>query len=90
VESTLPRGRLWAAQTPQVFRAALLRAAHAKAAADGFRGTDESGLVERLPHRVQLVPGCPENLKVTTPQDLVLAEQILKERMARERMTHDP
>jgi 2-C-methyl-D-erythritol 4-phosphate cytidylyltransferase len=82
VETTLPRGRLWAAQTPQVFRAALLRAAHEKAAADGFRSTDDSALVERLPHPVRLVPGSPENLKVTTPQDLLLAEEILKKRMA--------
>ncbi len=81
VEATLPRGRLWAAQTPQVFRAGLLRRAHAKARAEGFRGTDESVLVERLPHPVRLVPGSPENLKITTASDLLLAEQILKERM---------
>lgn len=80
VELTLPRGRLWAAQTPQAFRAGVLRAAHAKADREGFRGTDESGLVERLPHPVRLVPGSPENLKITTPADLLLAEQILRVR----------
>ena len=77
---TPQRSRLWAAQTPQVFRAALLREAHDAALRDGFRGTDESALVERLGHRVRLVPGSPENLKITTPADLALADQILRAR----------
>jgi 2-C-methyl-D-erythritol 4-phosphate cytidylyltransferase len=59
-----------------------LRAAHARALADGFRGTDDSSLVERMGHRVRLVPGSPENLKITTTADLVRAEQILRGRMA--------
>jgi 2-C-methyl-D-erythritol 4-phosphate cytidylyltransferase len=77
-----PRGRLWAAQTPQVFRVALLRQAHEAALRDGFRGTDDSALVERLGHPVQLVAGSPENLKITTTADLVLADQILRAREA--------
>jgi len=77
---TPQRSRLWAAQTPQVFRAALLREAHDNALRDGFRGTDDSALVERLGHRVRLVPGSPENLKITTPADLALADQILRAR----------
>ena len=81
VEETLPRGRLWAAQTPQVFRAAWLREAHAKALADGFRGTDDGVLVERLGYPVRLVPGSPDNLKVTTMADLAQAEQILRGRL---------
>lgn len=81
VEDTLPRGRLWAAQTPQVFRAAWLREAHAKALTDGFRGTDDSVLVERLGYPVRLVPGSPDNLKITTMGDLAQAEQILRGRM---------
>jgi 2-C-methyl-D-erythritol 4-phosphate cytidylyltransferase len=81
VEDTLPRGRLWAAQTPQVFRAAWLREAHAKALADGFRGTDDSVLVERLGYPVRLVPGSSDNLKITTLADLAQAEQILRGRM---------
>jgi len=80
VAATLPRERLWAAQTPQAARADVLRAAHAKALADGFRGTDEAVLVERLPHPVEIVPGSPDNLKVTTPTDLLIAERILAER----------
>jgi 2-C-methyl-D-erythritol 4-phosphate cytidylyltransferase len=82
VEETLPRGRLWAAQTPQVFRAAWLREAHARALTDGFRGTDDSVLVERLGYPVRLVPGSSDNLKVTTMADLAQAEQILRGRMA--------
>ncbi len=80
VQETPARGRLWAAQTPQAFRAGLFREAHERALRDGFRGTDDSILVERLGHPVQLVPGSAENLKITTPADLALAEQILRGR----------
>ena len=83
VAETPPRGRLWAAQTPQVFRASLFRAAHEAALRDGFRGTDDCGLVERLGHPVHIVPGSPENIKITTTADLVLADQILRARAAR-------
>jgi 2-C-methyl-D-erythritol 4-phosphate cytidylyltransferase len=90
VAETLPRGRLWAAQTPQVFRAAWLREAHARAMADGFRGTDDAVLVERLGYPVRLVPGSPENLKITTMADLAQAEQILRGRITHDRqMTND-
>jgi 2-C-methyl-D-erythritol 4-phosphate cytidylyltransferase len=82
VLETPARGRLWAAQTPQVFRADWLRAAHRKALADGFRGTDDSVLVERLGYPVRLVPGTPSNLKVTTPTDLAQAEHVLRARLA--------
>jgi 2-C-methyl-D-erythritol 4-phosphate cytidylyltransferase len=77
---TPERGRLWAAQTPQAFRADLFREAHAHALRDGFRATDDSALVERLGHPVRLVPGSSENLKITTTADLLLADQILRER----------
>jgi 2-C-methyl-D-erythritol 4-phosphate cytidylyltransferase len=80
VLETPERGRLWAAQTPQVFRPALLREAHLRALRDGFRSTDDSALVERLGHPVRLVPGSPENLKITTAADLALAEFILQAR----------
>jgi 2-C-methyl-D-erythritol 4-phosphate cytidylyltransferase len=81
IVETPPRGRLWAAQTPQVFRADWLRDAHARALQDGFRGTDDSVLVERLGYPVRLIPGTSENLKVTTPVDLARAEQVLHERI---------
>jgi 2-C-methyl-D-erythritol 4-phosphate cytidylyltransferase len=80
IRETPRRSELWAAQTPQVFRAPLLREALAKARTDGFRGTDDAELVERLGVRVEVVEGDPENLKITDPWDLVLAEEILKKR----------
>ena len=70
VEATVERDGLWSVQTPQAFRAAVLREAHDKARRDGFVGTDESMLVERLGHRVRVVPGLPDNVKITTPADL--------------------
>ena len=75
VEATVDRSALWAVQTPQAFRAALLREAHEKARRDGFLGTDESMLVERLGHPVAVVPGLPDNVKITTPADLARARR---------------
>jgi len=70
VEATLDRSELWAVQTPQAFRAALLREAHEKARRDGVVGTDDAMLVERLGHAVRVVRGLAENMKITTPADL--------------------
>jgi len=70
VESTLDRAELVAVQTPQAFRADLLREAHDKARRDGFIGTDDAMLVERLGQSVQVVPGLAENVKITTAVDL--------------------
>jgi 2-C-methyl-D-erythritol 4-phosphate cytidylyltransferase len=70
VETTLDRAGLWAVQTPQAFRADLLREAHDKARRDGVVGTDEAMLVERLGHPVRVVPGLAANVKITTPEDL--------------------
>jgi 2-C-methyl-D-erythritol 4-phosphate cytidylyltransferase len=77
VVATLPRERLRLAQTPQGFRADLLREAHARAHRDGWRGTDDAALVERVGATVAVVAGDPANLKITTPLDRVLAEAIL-------------
>lgn len=73
VAETLPRDRLRAVQTPQAFRAELLRQAHARARQEGVAATDDAALVERLGHPVRVVPGDPDNLKVTTPADLLAA-----------------
>ena len=70
VEATLDRAGLWAVQTPQAFRTALLREAHEKARRDGVTGTDDAMLVERLGHPVRVVPGLAGNVKITTPEDL--------------------
>jgi 2-C-methyl-D-erythritol 4-phosphate cytidylyltransferase len=77
VEETVDRAGLWAVQTPQAFDAALLREAHDKARRDGVTGTDDAMLVERLGHRVRVVPGRPGNVKITTPDDLRRARGIL-------------
>jgi 2-C-methyl-D-erythritol 4-phosphate cytidylyltransferase len=74
VARTLPRARLWRAQTPQGFPRDLLEAAHAEARRTGRVGTDDAELVELLGATVRLVPDTPRNLKITTPEDLVLAE----------------
>jgi 2-C-methyl-D-erythritol 4-phosphate cytidylyltransferase len=74
VRRTVPRERLWRAQTPQGFPRALLERAHAAARAAGVLGTDDAALVERLGVTVRLVPDSARNFKVTTPEDLALAE----------------
>lgn len=73
VEATVDREGLWLVQTPQAFRRALLWEAHEKARREGFTGTDDAVLVERLGVVVRMVLGLPENLKITTPADLVRA-----------------
>ena len=70
VQATLDRSELWAVQTPQAFCAALLREAHEKALRDGVAATDDAMLIERLGHPVRVVPGLPDNIKITTGADL--------------------
>jgi 2-C-methyl-D-erythritol 4-phosphate cytidylyltransferase len=74
------REQLRAVQTPQLFARQVLEEAHRLALRDGVVGTDEAALVELAGHPVQVVPGDPENLKVTTPLDLAVAETILARR----------
>jgi len=83
IRQTIPRERLILAQTPQVFRFDLLTQAFAKAREDGFSGTDESSLVERLEQvEVSVVPGSDRNIKITKPSDMDLARLFLAEEMA--------
>jgi 2-C-methyl-D-erythritol 4-phosphate cytidylyltransferase len=77
ITSTIPREYIVQAQTPQGFRLGLLKRAFAEAEADGFQGTDESSIVERAGVEVAVVPGTPENLKITQQGDLDLAEFFL-------------
>ena len=79
IESTLDRELLWAAQTPQVFRADLLRRA-LKSSTDPDAATDEAALVEAAGGRVLIHPSPAQNLKVTTPLDLRVADLLLAER----------
>ncbi len=82
VEATPDRTRLFAVQTPQVFEASLIRAALKKALEDGVALTDDCAAVERLGMKVALTPGSEENIKLTTPLDMLLAESILERREA--------
>jgi 2-C-methyl-D-erythritol 4-phosphate cytidylyltransferase len=77
IAETLDRRGLWLAQTPQVFRAELLRHAHERAAEENITATDDAALVERLGSPVQVVEGDAGNRKITTPDDLAWAEWIL-------------
>jgi 2-C-methyl-D-erythritol 4-phosphate cytidylyltransferase len=74
---TPPREMLWQAQTPQSFRFAAIYEAHRAAEQEGFMGTDDSSLVERRGGVVRVVRGDYRNIKITTPEDLVLAEAFL-------------
>jgi 2-C-methyl-D-erythritol 4-phosphate cytidylyltransferase len=78
VLATPDRSRLWAAQTPQAFPASLLREAHARSVEQGIVATDDAALVALIGGTVMVVPGAPENIKVTTPADLVVAEALLQ------------
>ena len=77
VEATVDRDGLWLVQTPQAFRRTLLWEAHEKARRDGFLGTDDAGLVERVGAPVRMVAGLAENLKITTPDDLARARVLM-------------
>ena len=77
VKETVDRENLWTVQTPQVFHLALYAAASARAETDKFAPTDDNGLVEHLGYGVRLVECSRENIKITTPADLRLAEAIL-------------
>lgn len=73
INATIPRERIVLAQTPQAFRAALLKEAFAQAKRDDMHASDEAGLVERLGHDVHVVTGSDRNLKITRPADMDLA-----------------
>lgn len=78
VVRTLPRERLWAAQTPQFATRNDLDRAHREAAANGFEGTDDAALLEAIGVQVAIVPSSGENFKVTVAEDLARAELLLK------------
>nr|WP_277880347.1 2-C-methyl-D-erythritol 4-phosphate cytidylyltransferase [Calothrix sp. FACHB-1219] len=80
IQSTPDRSQLWAAQTPQGFDVKLLKECHAKGVQEGWEVTDDAALFEKCGIEVRIVPGEETNLKVTTPQDLAIAEFILKSR----------
>ena len=77
VTETVDRSTMWRAQTPAAFRVETLRDAHRRAEEEGFTGTDESQLVERYGGTVRIVRGHRDNLKVTFPEDIALAEAMI-------------
>jgi 2-C-methyl-D-erythritol 4-phosphate cytidylyltransferase len=77
VKDTPPRDKLWAVQTPQVFRFDIISEAHRKAKSNV---TDDASMVESLGHKVKVFRGAYTNIKVTTPEDLIMAEAIIKSR----------
>ena len=78
VKKTVTREGLWLTQTPQAFRRPIIIAAYKKAAAEGFYGTDDASLVERMEIPVRMIPGESDNIKVTTPEDLLLGDLIIR------------
>ncbi|OEF96393.1 2-C-methyl-D-erythritol 4-phosphate cytidylyltransferase [Vulcanibacillus modesticaldus] len=79
IKHTPDRKSLWAIQTPQAFRLSILKEAYQKAKEDGFLGTDDSSLVERIGMKVHILEGDYRNIKITTPEDLIWAKSILDE-----------
>ena len=77
---TVARETMWMAQTPQAFQVDLIKDAHERARADGFEGTDDASLVERLNRPVKVHPGSRRNLKITNKADLEIARALLNAR----------
>lgn len=80
IVETKKREPLWLAQTPQAFQLQLIRKAHEIAKQEGFTGTDDASLVERLGEIVKIIPGSRNNIKITNQEDLKLAHAILNDR----------
>lgn len=80
VHHTPKRSLLWAAQTPQCFWADLLKKGYELASLENILGTDDSSLVERTGHPIKMVMGSYDNIKITTPEDLIVAETLVKDR----------
>ncbi len=80
VETTPDRSRLWAAQTPQCFFKHILIEGYENAIKERYFGTDDSSIVERAGHKVKMIMGSYDNIKITTPEDIVIAESLSKDR----------
>ncbi len=78
---TPDRNTLWQIQTPQTFRKDLIMKAYQRAACDGFIGTDDASLAEHCGYPVKVIFGSYRNIKITTKEDLLIGEALLKEEM---------
>jgi 2-C-methyl-D-erythritol 4-phosphate cytidylyltransferase len=83
IKRTLQRNNLWSIHTPQAFRYSIILNAYEKAYRDNFYSTDDASLVERMGGKVKVVMGSYDNIKITTPEDLILGENILKRQKER-------
>lgn len=80
VGTTVPRNNLWLTQTPQAFRFELLKEAYKAAYDENFYGTDDASLLERMGKKVKMVEGSYENIKITTNEDMIIADALMKKR----------
>lgn len=81
IENTPNRSALWAVQTPQIFKTEIIKEAHRYAKKNNIYGTDDSSLVEAMGKSVYMVIGEYTNIKLTTPEDLLLGEKVLEEQI---------
>ena len=77
IQETLVRSELWSIQTPQAFHLSLLKQAYDKAEQEKYIGTDDASLVENMGHKVEIVKGNYNNIKITTQEDLLFAHAII-------------
>jgi 2-C-methyl-D-erythritol 4-phosphate cytidylyltransferase/2-C-methyl-D-erythritol 2,4-cyclodiphosphate synthase len=87
VTVTIPRHNLWLTQTPQAFKLDILKKAYKKAYDEKFYGTDDASLVERMGIKVKMIAGSYDNIKITTPEDLVMAKAFIKSKSGDEIQT---
>lgn len=80
VKYTPQRELVWITQTPQAFRRELIRKAHENAISEGISGTDDASLVEILGEKVKMLESSYENIKITTPEDIIVAETLMGRR----------
>ncbi|MCX8030885.1 MAG: 2-C-methyl-D-erythritol 4-phosphate cytidylyltransferase [Thermodesulfovibrionales bacterium] len=78
VEKTLNRDLIWAVQTPQIFNFEILLSSYQKAYGENYYATDDSSLIERYGGKVKIILGSYKNIKITTPEDIKIAEALLK------------
>ena len=77
IATSLDRSTLWQLQTPQAFKTTIIMGAYAAALRDGVQSSDDTGLVTRIGGAVKITEGSYDNIKITTPEDLVIAEALL-------------
>lgn len=78
VSATIPRDNVWLTQTPQAFKYKILKKAYINTHKDKFHGTDDASLVERIGQKVKMVEGSYENIKITMPEDIIIAKALMK------------